>query len=204
MAVLVWDLNRYVRLVRRFAEENECFAHQLRDRELLQLFHTDPRERQAEILAKRPDLIGDPFWDAKLTATAEHTAVLHGHPLPAWLDEPERFLDPPETRMDRLNDYLARRFCPPAWQRHGALTDPRELNPRGGERHEWIPGDWPWITPQEPCPWKPDWKPAAAAEVAALDATLRELCERRLAADRERLTVEDSEYLAELVRDGLL
>ena len=32
-------------------------------------------------------------WDALLAAMVEHVAWLHGHERPAWVDEPERFLD---------------------------------------------------------------------------------------------------------------
>ena len=69
----------------------------------------------------------------------EHVAWLHGHAPPAWVDEPERFLDStwvvsplPSIRMDSLM------FAPAAFLRHGAIPDPRDLDRRGGERYEWI------------------------------------------------------------------
>ena len=34
-------------------------------------------------------------------------------------------------------------FAPAAFIRHGALPDPRCLDARGGERHEWVPGSQP-------------------------------------------------------------
>ena len=30
-------------------------------------------------------------------------------------------------------------FAPGAFLRHGAIPDPRDLDRRGGERHEWVP-----------------------------------------------------------------
>ena len=71
---------------------------------------------------------------------AEHVARLHGHQLPAWIDEPERFLDRtwvlPDIPFMRRNAIL---YAPAAFIRHGALPDPRDLNARGGERHAWVP-----------------------------------------------------------------
>ena len=73
-------------------------------------------------------------WDAL------HVAWLHGHEAPAWVDEPERFLDStwvvspiPEIRMHSLM------FAPAAFLRHGAIPDPRDLDRRGGERCDWAP-----------------------------------------------------------------
>ncbi len=74
-------------------------------------------------------------WDALLAAMVEHLARLHGHEQPAWVDEPERFLDSPWVlspvpviRMEALM------FAPAAFLRHGAIPDPRDLDDRGGER----------------------------------------------------------------------
>ena len=78
--------------------------------------------------------------DALLAATAEHIARLHDHPLPAWVNEPARFLDRPWVlsgigviRRDAI------RYAPAAFIRHGALPDPKDLDARGGERHAWLP-----------------------------------------------------------------
>lgn len=201
----MWTLERYVSLVLRFHEEDENFTCRLLARELPRLFHDRSPERQAEILAERPPLAGLPFWDALLTAVAEHLAVLHGRPVPEWADEPEGFLDPPQTRLrDPGCDYEARACAPPAFQRHGALIDPSELDPCGGERHEWIPGCWNWRVPQRPCPWKPDWRPPTVGEVKASEDALAAVYEQDKAERRAQLAVEDPELLAELIRDGLL
>ncbi len=98
----------------------------------------DPK-RQAEVLAERPELTGT-RWDALLAATVEHLAELHGHAIPDWVNEPERFL----TITWLLSDVPAiqrnaRVYAPAAFIRHGALPDPRDLDERGGERHEWSP-----------------------------------------------------------------
>ncbi|MCY3597468.1 MAG: hypothetical protein OXG71_08550 [Rhodospirillales bacterium] len=70
----------------------------------------------------------------------EHVARLYGHQLPAWIDEPERFLDRtwvlPDIPFMRRNAIL---YAPAAFIRHGAPPDPRDLDPRGGERHAWVP-----------------------------------------------------------------
>ena len=96
---------------------------------------------QREALAERVPLTGT-RWDALLAAMVEHVAWLHGHERPAWVDEPERFLDStwvlspiPIIRMQSLM------YAPPAFLRHGAIPDPRDLDGRGGERHQWTP--WP-------------------------------------------------------------
>ena len=79
-------------------------------------------------------------WDALLAAMVEHVAWLHGHERPAWVDEPERFLETtwvlspiPSGRMESLM------YAPAAFLRHGAIPDPRDLDSRGGERFEWTP-----------------------------------------------------------------
>ena len=64
----------------------------------------------------------------------EHLAPLHDHPVPAWVNEPERFLDAPwivaTNRWTRLSSLM---LSPPAFLRHGAIPDPRDLDRRGGE-----------------------------------------------------------------------
>lgn len=102
-------------------------------------FHALPRARQAAVLAAAPPCTGT-RWDALIAATVEHVARLHGHELPAWIDEPARFLDRPwvlpTVPFMRRNAIL---YAPAAFIRHGALPDPRELDARGGERHAWAP-----------------------------------------------------------------
>ena len=108
-------------------------------REAPRLFHASSREQQRRILGRRPPLTGTP-WDAFLAATVEHVAVLHGHRPPEWVEEPERFLDPPwmptKNRHARAEAFG---YAPAAFIRHGALPDPADLDQRGGERHAWTP-----------------------------------------------------------------
>ena len=102
-------------------------------------FHGIDREAQQNVLQQRPALTGT-RWDALLAATVEHIAGLHGHEAPEWVNEPERFLaitwitsDIPSIRRNAIA------YAPAAFIRHGALPDPRDLDHRGGERHEWCP-----------------------------------------------------------------
>lgn len=108
-------------------------------RDLPRRFHALPHDRQAAVLALAPPL-AEPRWDALLAATVEHVARLHGHDVPAWIEEPARFLARPwvvpEVPFMRRNAIL---YAPAAFIRHGALADPRELDARGGERHAWTP-----------------------------------------------------------------
>ena len=55
-------------------------------------FHGSRPAEQRAALAERVPLTGTK-WDALLAAMVEHVAWLHGHERPAWVDEPERFLD---------------------------------------------------------------------------------------------------------------
>ena len=102
-------------------------------------FHSLTEEEQRQVLGNAPALTGT-RWDALLAATAEDICELHGHPVQPRMDEPERFLN--ETWVlawtpSIWSDALA--FAPPAFVRHGAVPDPRELDERGGERREWVP-----------------------------------------------------------------
>ncbi len=102
-------------------------------------FHALSPRTQKRVLSEAPALT-DTRWDALLAATAEHIARLHGHPVPDWVDEAARFLDPPwvlsGVRRIRIDSIL---YAPAAFIRHGALPDPKDLDARGGEKHEWLP-----------------------------------------------------------------
>ena len=102
-------------------------------------FHALTREAQRAALEDRVPLTHTP-WDALLAAVVEHVAELHGHEAPAWVDEKERFLETtwvlntvPTIRWNSLM------FSPPAFRRHGAIPDPRDLDARGGETEAWAP-----------------------------------------------------------------
>ena len=102
-------------------------------------FHALTEEEQRRVMEQAPPLTGT-RWDALLAATAEHICELHGHPVQPWMDEPERFLR--ETWVLAWTPGIwsnALAFAPPAFVRHGAVPDPRELDETGGERREWVP-----------------------------------------------------------------
>lgn len=95
-------------------------------------FHARSAEEQRKSLRERVPLTHT-RWDALLAAMVEHVATLHGHPVPAWVEEPERFLDRTwvvaKTPVIRLNSLM---YAPAAFLRHGAIPDPRDLDRRGG------------------------------------------------------------------------
>ncbi len=107
--------------------------------ELPRLFHSQGAQAQREAIEDAPKLTGT-AWDALIAAVVEHVATLHGREIPAWVQEPERFLKSPwiVSRLPLIrHESLA--FAPGAFIRHGALPDPRDLDARGGERHAWAP-----------------------------------------------------------------
>ena len=107
--------------------------------ELPRLFHSLDQEAQRQVINDAPGLTGS-AWDALMAAVVEHVATLHGHELPAWVQERERFLDVPWIISQLpLIRYESLAFAPAAFIRHGALPDPRDLDARGGERHAWAP-----------------------------------------------------------------
>lgn len=57
-------------------------------------FHAASAATQRRLLQERVPLTLTK-WDALLAAMVEHLALIHGHPVPEWADEPERFLDIP-------------------------------------------------------------------------------------------------------------
>ena len=107
--------------------------------ELPRLFHSLDPEAQRQAIDGAPKLTGT-AWDALIAAVVEHVAVLHSQDIPAWVQEPERFLDTPwaVSRLPLIR-YESLAFAPGAFIRHGALPDPRDLDVRGGERHAWAP-----------------------------------------------------------------
>ena len=102
-------------------------------------FHCRSAAVQRAALAERVPLTHTK-WDALLAGMVEHVARLHGHQPPAWVDEPERFLDSTWVvspfRSARIDALM---FAPAAFLRHGAVPDPVDLDERGGERFSWIP-----------------------------------------------------------------
>lgn len=85
-------------------------------------------ERQLAMLVGRPDLTGDPRFDAYLAALVEHLAVKRSLPVPAWVHESERFLErwwfP--TSFKTLHA-LALVQSPASFRRRGIFVDETEL-----------------------------------------------------------------------------
>lgn len=136
----------YSWVLRNALDDSERYRALMHD--LPRPFHQLQPALQARALRDPAPLTGTD-WDALLAAVVEHVARLHGHPVPAWAEEAERFLDPPwvisacpETARESVL------FAPAAFVRHGAFPDLASLDARGGERHTWAPsreGDgWPY------------------------------------------------------------
>ncbi len=62
-------------------------------RQFLDDFYEAPPENRAAMIAERPELTGDPRYDAYLASLAEYLAIHYQLPVPAWVEEPERFLE---------------------------------------------------------------------------------------------------------------
>ncbi len=121
-------------------EEDDDFRYRVLIHQLPREFHSMSHGEQAEALAERPELTGQRKWDAFLAAIVEHIARLHDHPVPEWVHEPERFLDQPWLfAVGRTMAMESILFAPGAFVRHSVFPDPRDLDARGGEKHEWVP-----------------------------------------------------------------
>lgn len=102
-------------------------------------FHKLSAADQAAALTDRPPLTGS-RWDALLAAVVEHIARLHGHDVPDWVNEPDRFLTVPwviSTNPVIATDSVL--YAPASFIRHSVFPDPLDLDARGGEKHAWIP-----------------------------------------------------------------
>ena len=116
------------------ADRYRALMHQLPRR-----FHELGRDDQAAVLLERPPLTGS-RWDVLLAAVVEHIARLHDHAIPAWVEEPERFLEDPWV-IARSREIAAESvlYSPGAFIRHSVFPDPLDLDARGGETHVWVP-----------------------------------------------------------------
>lgn len=132
-----FELEGYSDIIRGDWQDSDRYRlliHQLPRR-----FHNASRERQAAALLAPPTLTGT-RWDALLAAVVEHLAWLHDHPIPAWINEPERFLQTPWViPRNAVTAADAVLYAPGAFIRHGALPDPLDLDARGGEKVAWRP-----------------------------------------------------------------
>ena len=119
----------YSWVLRNALDDSERYRALMHD--LPRPFHQLQPALQARALRDPAPLAGTD-WDALLAAVVEHVARLHGHPVPAWAEEAERFLDPPwvisacpETARESVL------FAPAAFVRHGAFPDLASLDARG-------------------------------------------------------------------------
>ena len=135
-----FSLLTYRRIIAEWESDTERYRFLIH--QLPREFHSLTHAEQAAALEERPELTGQRRWDSFLAAIVEHIARLHDHPVPAWCDEPERFLERPwlfcTTRLAGWDSVL---FAPGAFIRHGVFPDPRDLDARGGEKHQWVPDD---------------------------------------------------------------
>ena len=102
--------------------------------------NADETTRQ-RLLATRPPL-SNTRWDAVIAAVVEHVATLHGYEPPAWVEEKERFWARPKALRPAGTTTAAMAMnglaCgPAAFLRRGVVTDPRDLDGRGGEIPSW-------------------------------------------------------------------
>ncbi|HVM15440.1 MAG TPA: helix-turn-helix transcriptional regulator [Egibacteraceae bacterium] len=84
-----------------------------------------PRVRR--LIADRPPPTGDRRVDTLLAGVAEHLAGVHVLDRPAWVTEPDRFLEAWWFPHRRAFDALAIRDSPPAFRRRGIFLCPSAL-----------------------------------------------------------------------------
>jgi hypothetical protein len=63
--------------------------------EFLDEFYTSGRAERQRMIGEEPRLTGVTFQDAYIGAVGEHLARRWGLEIPAWTDDPHRFLDEP-------------------------------------------------------------------------------------------------------------
>lgn len=97
-------------------------------RQFLDDFYAASPENRATMIAERPALTGDSRFDAYLAALAEYLAVHYQLPVPAWVEEPERFLEQWwfPTQFKSLHA-LAIVQSPASFKRRGIFVDQTEF-----------------------------------------------------------------------------
>ncbi len=97
-------------------------------REFLDDFYAAGTADRAKLLAERPEPVSDRRFDAYLAALAEHLAVHYDLTVPAWVAEPDRFLDQWwfPTTFKSLHA-LALVQSPASFRRRGIFVDDTEL-----------------------------------------------------------------------------
>jgi hypothetical protein len=56
-------------------------------------FDAAPPEERATLVNEQPPSTGDPRYDALLGALVEHLCLRSGTPIPAWVEDPDRFIE---------------------------------------------------------------------------------------------------------------
>ena len=113
-------------------DDDMCYRMIIHD--LPRYFHGATPETRKWMISERPQLT-ERRWDALLAATTEHIAILHSMAVPDWVDEEERFLDPPWfVGMEGQNPFPWLATSPPPFHRHGTIINPGSLDERGGQR----------------------------------------------------------------------
>lgn len=80
------------------------------------------------LVADRPPLSGTRRWDAFVAGVVEQACEDRGRRAPSWIEEPERFIDPPwYLSTDLYFRDLEEQTAPPALRRHGVLVAVVEL-----------------------------------------------------------------------------
>ena len=103
----------------------------------LREYHDATGEGRKALVEASPRRSGT-VWDAVVAAAIEHACEMHDEPIPAWTQEPGRFLEEPWTAC-RLPISHATAFwnAPAAFIRHNTFIEPRNLDERTGEKHVW-------------------------------------------------------------------
>lgn len=90
----------------------------------------EPSDRRAALIAVRPDLTGEPAWDAVVAGLADHYAAQDDLPQPMWTSEPERCCFPPFSPVASEGvRIMAMAHGPAGFLRHGVLLLPEDLEP---------------------------------------------------------------------------
>lgn len=97
-------------------------------REFLDDFYAAGDDGRAALISNRPEPVGDRRFDVYLAALAEHLALHHGVPVPAWVNKPGRFLEQWwfPTTFKSLHA-LALVQSPASFRRRGIFVDDTEL-----------------------------------------------------------------------------
>jgi hypothetical protein len=96
--------------------------------EFLTEYSDEPPAAREGLIAERPRPTGSPQWDALLGALAEHLAFHDELHTPAWVSEPDRFLDvfwfPTNTPAARAEAMV---HAPASFLRRGVFVERRSL-----------------------------------------------------------------------------